>query len=66
MAINTLATLADHEPQLIAESRFTLQEVGVMRNLVSRETLGRGQGGDVNIPKFATLTAYALTEGVDL
>ena len=51
----------------LAESRYTLQERpgGIWRNIRS-ETLPKGQGPSVNIPKYATLTAYALTEGVDM
>lgn len=51
----------------VAESRFTLQErPGVIWNNIRTETLPENSGPAVNIPKYGTVTTYALTEGVDM
>lgn len=53
--------------KFLAESRFTLQErPGVFMKSVRNETLPTNQGPSVNIPKYATISTYALTEGVDM
>src|SRR3990167_1710592 len=51
----------------LAESRYTLQErPGVIAGSIRRERLPEHQGASVNIPKYGTVTTYALTEGVDM
>ena len=51
----------------LAESRYTLQErPGVIASSVRRERLPENKGASVNIPKYGTVTTYALTEGVDM
>lgn len=62
----TTGNLDQFEPHFIAAGRFTLEEAGILDKLFSKETLPRGQGRDISIPKFGTVTAYALTEGVDM
>ena len=50
-----------------AETRFTLQErPGVFKSSIRHETLPERQGKTLNIPKYSTVTTYALTEGVDM
>lgn len=53
-------------PTFIAAAKFTLQEREVMANLFERVRLPRGQGTAYNEPKFATVTAYDLTQGIDM
>lgn len=51
----------------LAESRYTLQErPGVIWSNIRTETLPENEGPAVNIPKYGTVTTYALTEGVDM
>ena len=53
--------------KFLAESRYTLQErPGVLKSHIRVETLPENFGPSVNIPKFNTVTTYALTEGVDM
>ena len=53
--------------RMLAESRFTLQErPGVVASSISRERLPLHEGPTVYIPKYGTVTTYALTEGVDM
>lgn len=52
---------------MVAESRYTMQErPGVVKSSIKKEVLPKGQGSSVNIPKFGTVTTFALTEGVDM
>ena len=51
----------------LAESRFTLQErPGVIASSVRMENLPKNAGAAVNIPKYGTVSTFALTEGVDM
>ena len=51
----------------LAESRYTLQDrPGIIWRNIRSETLPQSQGPSVNIPKYGTITTYALTEGVDM
>ena len=53
--------------KFLAESRFTLQErPGVIRSSIRVETLPESEGPYLNIPKYATVTAIPLTQGVDM
>ena len=53
--------------KFLAESRFTLQErPGVIASSVRVENLPKNQGPAINIPKYATVSTFALTEGVDM
>ncbi|MFQ5473084.1 MAG: hypothetical protein ACE5FA_09395, partial [Dehalococcoidia bacterium] len=58
--------LGDILPKFIDAVRFKLQEQEKARATVRVETLGEGQGSDFNIPTYSAMTAYALTEGVDM
>lgn len=63
----TYATLSGElAPKFIAPARMTLEQKGVMEQLVDSETLPDGEGEDFNTPKFGTLTAQAVTEGIEL
>ena len=53
--------------RFLAASRYTLQErPGVVASSIQRIKLPEGQGPSVDIPKFGTVTTYALTQGVDM
>lgn len=53
--------------KFLAESRYTLQErPGVVKSSVRVEKLPENEGPYVNIPKYGTVTTYALTQGVDM
>lgn len=53
--------------KFLAESRFTLQErPGVVKSSIQHERLPESQGPTVYIPKYGTVSTYALTEGVDM
>ena len=68
MAINTTATsfLGDTIPTIIEEARFTEQFKEVISNLSWRINKKIHQGTTVNLPYFGTVTANALTEGIDM
>lgn len=51
----------------LAESRYTLQErPGVVWSSIRVEMLPVNEGPYLNVPKYGTVAAIALTEGVDL
>lgn len=51
----------------LAASRYTLQErPGVIWASIETMNLPKNQGAAVNIPKYGTVTTFALTEGVDM
>ena len=51
----------------LAGSRYTLQErPGVIWSSIRVENLPKSQGPSVNIPKYGTVSTFALTEGVDM
>src|SRR3989304_4466763 len=53
--------------KFLAESRFTLQErPGVVESSIRNEALPENEGPYLNIPKYGTVTTYALTQGVDM
>jgi len=67
MAITTTSTIDDAVKKFLAESRFTLQErPGVVKSSIQVETLPEGEGPSIKLPKFNTVTTYALTEGIDM
>jgi len=68
MAINTTATsfLGDTIPTIIEEATHTAQYKEVIGNLVWRITKELHDGKTVNLPYFGTVTANALTEGIDM
>lgn len=58
--------LADTIPTIIEEARFTEQYKEVISKLCWRITKPLHDGKTVNLPYFGTVTANALTEGVDM
>ncbi len=53
--------------KFLAESRYTLQErPGVVKSSIRVETLPENEGPYLNTPKYATVNAIALTQGVDM
>ena len=66
MAITTGASIEDVVDTVIAEARRTQMHRTVMEPLVRTYRVTRGAGDTLEIPKFGTVTAGALTEGVDM
>ena len=66
MAITTGASIGDVVDTVIAEARRTQMHRTVMEPLVRTYRVTRGAGDTLEIPKFGTVTAGALTEGVDM
>lgn len=64
--ITQTSDLGDILPKFIDAVRFKLQEQVKARATVRVENLGSGQGSDFNIPTYAAMSAFALTEGVDM
>lgn len=65
--VTTKTSIDQAVEKFLAESRFTLQErPGVMKSSIRNETLPENEGPSVNIPKYGTVSVYALTEGVDM
>lgn len=63
----TTAEIDDAVEKTLAASRYTMQErPGVVKGTMRQETLPTGGGPSINIPKYGTVTTYALTEGVDM
>jgi hypothetical protein len=61
------AQIDDAVEKFLAESRYTMQErPGVVKQTIRTEVLPTGEGPSVNIPKYGTVTTYALAEGVDM
>lgn len=67
MPVITKTSIDQATKKFLAESRYTLQErPGVVKSTLRPERIGEHEGPSVNIPKFGTVTTYALTEGVDM
>ncbi len=66
MAITTSASIGDVVDTVIAEARRTQLHRTVMEPVVRTYRVARGEGDQLEIPKFGTVTASALTEGVDM
>ena len=66
MAVNTTSVLGDTIPTIIEEARFTEQFKEVISNLSWRITKEIHNGSTVNIPYFGTVSANALSEGIDM
>jgi hypothetical protein len=62
----TTDALADSLPTVIASARQVREQVGVMSQLVSKETLGKGTGLTWYEVDFAKLTAQAVTETTEM
>ena len=66
MPITTTSVLADTIPTVIEEARFTEQYKEVLSKLCWRITKDLHDGSPVNLPYFGTVTANALSEGIDM
>jgi hypothetical protein len=66
MAVTTSASIGDVVDTVIAEARRTQMHRTVMEPLVRTYRVPRGAGDQLEIPKFGTVTANALAEGVDM
>jgi hypothetical protein len=65
--ITKTSTLSgDLAPKFIAPARMTMENKGIMEQLVDHETLPDHEGTVYYIPKFSTLSATSVTEGVEL
>lgn len=51
---------------MITTARTTPQAEGNLTSLVQRDPLPNGMGTSLNSPKFGTLQAYSLTQGIDM
>jgi len=65
MAKTTAADLAAGQIAMVGEARHTYEHRAVCTNLFTRMTLGPGEKSRY-IPKFGTVTAKDLTDGVDM
>ena len=65
MAITTDSVMADTVPTVLENARFTEQFSAIMSGLVWKIRKKLHDGKNVNVPIFGTITARALTEGVD-
>jgi N4-gp56 family major capsid protein len=66
MAATTSATLDDLFVSIVAQARFTAEEQSLMRNLVTLYNIDGQAGKTVQVPKYPSITAAALTEGTDM
>lgn len=66
MAVTTDSVMADTVPTILENARFTEQFEAIMSGLVWRIRKELHDGKNVNVPYFGTVTARALTEGVDM
>ncbi len=66
MAITKSDSIGDVVDTVIAEARRTQMHRTVMEPLVRTYRVPRGVGDRLEIPKFGTVAAAALTEGVDM
>ncbi len=66
MAITTTSVISDTVPTVIEKARLTEQFASVMPVLCWRIAKEKHNGKTVNVPYWGTVTASALTEGVDM
>ena len=66
MAATTSSTLDDLFVNIIAQARFTAEEQSIMRNLVTVYNINAQAGTTVQVPKYPSISAAALTEGTDM
>ena len=66
MAATTTTTLDDLFVNIVAQARFTAEEQSLMRNLVTLYNITGTPGKTVQVPKYPSITAAALTEGTDM
>lgn len=66
MAVTTTTVLSDTIPTIIEEARYTMQHNAVIANLVWKSPKKDGEGSTKNFPYWGTVSAYDLTENVDM
>ena len=66
MPTTTTSVLADTIPTVIEEARFTEQYKEVLSKLCWRINKPLHDGSTINLPYFGTVSANALSEGVDM
>jgi len=66
MAINTTTTLSDTIETVLESARFTAKHKAIMANLCWHINRTKSKSPVANVPYFGTVTAYGLTEGVDM
>ncbi len=66
MAITTTTVLADTVPTILEKARFTQQFKAIMASLCWNIKKELHDGSTINVPYWGTVTASALTEGVDM
>ena len=66
MAATTTSTLDDLFVNIVAQARFTAEEQSIMRNLVTVYNINAQAGTTVQVPKYPSISAAALTEGTDM
>ena len=66
MAATTSATLDDLFANIIAQARFTAEQQSLMLGLVTPYNIGSVPGKTIQIPKYPSIAAAALTEGTDM
>ena len=66
MAATTSSTLDDLFVAIVAQARFTAEEQSLMRNLVTMYNIDGQAGKTVQVPKYPSISAAALTEGSDM
>ena len=65
MAITTTTVLADTVPTVLQAARFTAEFIAEMSKLVWNIRKQLHDGKTINVPYWGTITARALTEGID-
>ena len=66
MAATTSSTLDDLFVNIVAQARFTAEEQSLLRNLVTVYNIDAQAGKTVQVPKYPSISAAALTEGTDM
>ena len=66
MAATTSSTLDDLFVNIIAQARFTAEEQSLLRNLVTVYNIEAEAGMTVQVPKYPSIAAAALSEGTDM
>ena len=66
MAITTTTTLSDTIETVLESARFTAKHKAIMANLVWHIDRTASKSPVANVPYFGTVTAYGLTEAVDM
>lgn len=66
MAITTTADIDELIPMIYETARKTMIETPVMRNNVKSFDISKKAGNTITLPKWGTVVAESLTQGVDL